>query len=144
MKSILIIVLIMTMAARGCRAESDRDYFITKADATIYKKVIEAGWMRFKYESDSVMYDADAKISAAHSLNDSKIKNKLILWGNVMKAEQLMERLDEKQELGKQFEEMGIVDEKELQKVETYKKDYKKLESKLNKAIEKMHSQIHK
>ena len=75
MKNFIIAGFLIALATRGCREENNNDYIITKAGDTIYMKDVEAGWMRFKYESDSAMYDADRKISTAlHSFNSNKTK----------------------------------------------------------------------
>lgn len=141
MKNILIIGFLITLATHGCHEENDYDFLITKAGDTIYIKDVEASWTRFKFESDSTLYDADVKISAAiQALHSGRTQNTLALWAKILRAEQLVERLGEKQERGRQFDEMVNIDEKELLKMEVYKKDYKKLENKLNHAIEKIHT----
>ena len=65
-------------------------------------------------------------------------QKKLALWANILRAELLVERLGEKQERGRQFEEIVNLDEEEYHRMETYKKDYKKLEAKLTQVVEKI------
>ena len=120
------------MVVRGCQQEDDPNFLVTTTGDTIYKQDVNANWTKFRHESDSVLNDADIKLtSALRRVKDSGARHKVKAWSNIIKAEQLIERLGEKHERGELFEQAAIFDEKELQKMETYKQDYKKLEATL-------------
>lgn len=144
MKIIMILGFLLVFASRGCQNDYENDYILTQRGDTIYTKDVRASWMRFKSEADSTMNEADREIAKAlQKLSKDKARNKLVLGSKILKAEQLLERLGEKQNKVQLFDEIDNLDEQQFIKMETYKKEYKELEAKLNKAIQKLQQPKH-
>lgn len=148
MKIILLTGLLLTLITRGCESEANAESELeisTEYGLNTEKTAVLSEWNSFLQKAQLRTAVAETEIAkACDRLDDPNTKNKLLLQSAIFHAENLLERLCEKQDLGRSYICPESIDLEKIQTMKDFKKDYEVLEAHLDGAIQKFHSQTFK
>ena len=149
MKIILLTSLLLTLLTRGCEPEANAESepeIVTGCTLEAEKTAALSEWNSFLQKAKLKTAAAESEIATAcDRLDDPDTKNKLLLQSSVFHAENLLERLCEKQERGRSYTIfLQAIDRETIQSIKNFEMDYKVLEAHLNDAIKRLHSPMFK
>lgn len=141
MKILMIGCLLVALTSRTCAPENEEgwqnDTYVAQDVAA--RKAL-ADWKQFIKESDSAVMSAKIQISEANDrLDDAKVPHKLKFRYSIISADSNLEALSEKLLKAESYGGKDTVfDDETLQKMASFKADFKKQRDKLNTALLKL------
>lgn len=151
MKTLYLYGLLILVIAQKCPQDdtihtstyNDDQANIEQVKDSVYKIAISE-WNKFRKESKKEILRAHDEITEAMDRRDDfSTSNKLELEWEIIKADAILEQLEEKFERGERFDTTKI-DEKKIIKMDYYRQEYKRKEERLKKVLLSLRSIYYK
>jgi hypothetical protein len=134
MKTTATLLLLISLVSRGCQGNDADNYSISSKGDTISIAELVVEWELFGHTSDSILCDAENRLSHVINELDMHDARKPTKYLKVRKAERLLERLTEKNQSRKNIDtaEMQLSD---WQHLINYREEYQTLENNLHNVL---------
>lgn len=149
MRTLLLYSLIIILTVQKCpQDDEDNSPYSTEqvpdAERNLIIDSIMKEWNQFRAESKKQLVTAKNEIrEAMDRLEVTDTRNKLLLEMEIIKAESILEQLNEKFYRGERFDNIEI-GQKETVKMNHYRTEYKKKEERLKKVLLSLKSEYYK